>query len=73
MLKERLKLEMQYSQMLKGDFDRTFDGFVCRDNTGAIITPEYATRHFKEVVRKYCVSTICVIAVQVFCLPMEYP
>ena len=40
MLKERLKLEMQYSQMLKGDFDRTFDGFVCRDNTGAIITPE---------------------------------
>ncbi len=53
MLKERLKLEMQYSQMLKGDFDRTFDGFVCRDNTGAIITPEYATRHFKEVVKKY--------------------
>ena len=53
MLKERLKLEMQYSQMLKGDFDRTFDGFVCRDNTGAIITPEYATKHFKEVVRKY--------------------
>lgn len=53
MLKERLKLEMQYSQILKSDFDRTFDGFVCRDNTGAIITPEYVTRHFKEVIKKY--------------------
>ena len=53
MLKEKLKLEMQYSQILKGDFDRTFDGFVCRDNTGALITPEYVTRHFKDVVKKY--------------------
>ncbi len=53
MLKEKLKLEMQYSQLLKSDFDRTFDGFICRDNTGAIITPEYVTRHFKEVIRKY--------------------
>ena len=50
---EQLMLEMQYYQMLKSDFDRTFDGFFCRDNTGATITPEYATRHFKEVVRKY--------------------
>ena len=39
--------------MLKSDFDRTFDGFVCRDNTGAIITPEYVTRHFKDVIKKY--------------------
>ncbi|SEH65507.1 Transposase [Ruminococcus flavefaciens] len=53
MLKKRMMLEMQYSQILKSDFDRTFDGFVCRDNTGAIITPEYVTRHFKDVVKKY--------------------
>lgn len=52
-LKERLMLEMQYSQLLKSDFDKTFDGFICRDNTGAIITPEYVTRHFKEVIKKY--------------------
>ncbi|MCR5074905.1 MAG: site-specific integrase [Ruminococcus sp.] len=53
MLKKRLMLEMHYSQMLKSEFDRTFDGFVCRDNTGAIITPEYVTRHFKAVIKKY--------------------
>ena len=53
MLKKRLMLEMQYSQMLKSDFDRTFDGFVCRDNTGAIITPEYVTRHFRMIIKKY--------------------
>ena len=52
-LKERLMLEMQYSQLLKSDFDKTFDGFICRDNTGAIITPEYVTRHFKDVIKKY--------------------
>ncbi len=39
--------------MLKADFDRTFDGFICRDNTGSIITPEYVTRHFHEVIKKY--------------------
>lgn len=53
MLKKRMMLEMQYSQILKSDFDRTFDGFVCRDNTGAIITPEYVTRHFKMIIKKF--------------------
>ena len=28
MLKKRMMLEMQYSQILKSDFDRTFDGFI---------------------------------------------
>ena len=50
---EQLILEMQYYQILKSDFDRTFDGFVCRDNTGATITPEYVTRHFRMVIKKY--------------------
>ena len=77
MLKEKLKLEMQYSQILKGDFDRTFDGFVCRDNTGTLITPEYVTSISKMWSRSIssvrCVSMICIIAVQVSCLRTAYP
>lgn len=49
MLKERYFLEKHYSYMLKGDFDRTYDGFVCRDNFGKLITPNYVTQHFAIV------------------------
>ena len=36
MLKERKYLESYYSKLLGPDFDREFDGFVCRDNTGKL-------------------------------------
>ncbi|MDE7098163.1 MAG: site-specific integrase [Ruminococcus sp.] len=49
MLKERFFLEQYYSNLLKGDFDHTFDGFVCRDNFGKIITLNYTTQHFQIV------------------------
>lgn len=49
MLKERYFLEKHYSYMLKRDFDRTYDGFVCRDNFGKLITPNYVTQHFAIV------------------------
>lgn len=52
MLKERFFLEQYYSNLLKGDFDRTFDGFVCRDSLGRIITPNYTTQHFQVVIAK---------------------
>ena len=48
MLRERKELEEYYSELLGDDFDRTFDGFVCRDNTGKLITPYYASNHFKN-------------------------
>lgn len=52
MLKERFFLEQYYSNLLKGDFDCTFDGFVCRDSLGRIITPNYTTQHFQVVIAK---------------------
>lgn len=52
MLKERFFLEQYYSNLLKGDFDRTFDGFVCRDSLGKIITPDYTTQHFQVVLAR---------------------
>ena len=52
MLKERKRLEEYYSKLLGDSFDRTFDGFVCRDNTGKLITPNYVSSHFKTVLSK---------------------
>ena len=50
MLKERKELEEYYSGLLGRDFYRTYDGFVCRDNTGQLITPCYTSKHFKKIV-----------------------
>lgn len=50
-LKERYFYEQHYSHILKGNFDRTYDGFVCRDNLGKIITPDYVSQHFAIVLK----------------------
>ena len=51
-LKEQRQLEEYYSRLLKKDYDHSFDGFVCRDNYGKLITPNFITDHFKYVVKK---------------------
>lgn len=53
MLKDRKFLEEYYSKLLGDDFDRTYDGFVCRDNTGKLITPNYTSSHFKLILDKH--------------------
>lgn len=53
MLRERKFLEDYYSNLLGADFDRTFDGFVCRDNYGKLITPNFTSDHFKYIINKY--------------------
>lgn len=52
MLRERKLLEDYYSKLLGKDFDREYDGFVCRDNFGKLITPNFVTDHFKRVIKR---------------------
>lgn len=52
MLRERKTLEDHYSKLLGRDFDREYDGFVCRDNFGKLITPNFVTDHFKRVISR---------------------
>lgn len=52
MLIERKNLEEYYSKLLGKDFDREYDGFVCRDNFGKLITPNFVTTHFKYIIKK---------------------
>ena len=52
MLIERKTLEEYYSKLLGKDFDREYDCFVCRDNFGKLITPNFVTSHFKYIIQK---------------------
>ena len=53
MLKQRRFLEIHYSKLLKSEFDRTYDGFVCRDNYGKLITPNFVSQHFRIVIENH--------------------
>lgn len=53
LLRDRLVFEVHYSRLLKKDFDHTYDGFVCRDNYGKLITPNFITDHFKLMIKKH--------------------
>ncbi|WP_296586577.1 site-specific integrase [Ruminococcus sp.] len=53
MLRERKTLEEYYSKLLGKDFDREYDGFVCRDNFGKLISPNFVTDHFRYIVKKH--------------------
>ena len=52
MLKERKMLEEHYQKLLGKGFDREYDGFVCRDNFGKLITPGFVSSHFGYVLKK---------------------
>ena len=52
MLIEQQQKEEMYSKLLKSDFDRTYEGFVCRDAYGKLITPNFVSDHFKNIIRK---------------------
>ena len=52
-LKRQKFLETQFSNLLKNGYDHRYDGFVCRDSFGKLITPNYVTEHFKIVIKNH--------------------
>lgn len=50
MLLERKEMEEMFSKQLGSEFDKEYDGFVCRDNLGKIIEPNYVAGHFRYMV-----------------------
>ena len=53
MLKKQKCLDAMYSRLLKNGYDHTYDGFVCRDNFGKLISPNFVTDHFRHIVKKH--------------------
>lgn len=52
MLLEKKELEKHYRKICGNTYDTAFDGFICRDNYGKMISPECVTMHFNYVVKK---------------------
>ena len=52
MLLEKKELERHYKKMCGNTYDTEFDGFICRDNYGKMISPGNVTQHFNYVIKK---------------------
>lgn len=40
-------------ELLKGSYNREYLDYVCRDNLGNLITPNFVTDHFRFMVKKH--------------------
>ena len=52
MLLEKKKTEAQFRKACGKSYNKEFDGFICRDNFGNMISPGYVTQHFHYIVTK---------------------
>lgn len=42
-----------YSELLKTGYDKEYEGYICRDSLGRLITPNYVTDHFRTMIKKH--------------------
>ena len=52
MLLEKKELEAHFKKICGSSYDKEFEGFICRDNYGKLISPEYETSRFHYVITK---------------------
>lgn len=52
LLREEKAWQEQNEALMGDSYNKDFDGYVCRDKMGKLITPNYVTRHFKQVIDK---------------------
>ncbi|MCI7766658.1 MAG: site-specific integrase [Oscillospiraceae bacterium] len=52
LLKEKEK-QQYYSALLMTGYNHSYDEYICRDNTGELITPNYVTDHFRFMIAKH--------------------
>ncbi len=52
MLLEKKSLEDYFRKLSGKSFDKEFEGFICRDNFGKLISPDYVTGRFHYVTTK---------------------
>lgn len=52
LLNEKKEQQTHFKKLLKDGYNKEYDGFVCTDDMGNLITPEYVTSHFKYVIDK---------------------
>jgi integrase len=52
MLLEHRETLSNYKKLLKSGFDDTYSDYVCCDNFGKLITPEFVSNHFRYIVQR---------------------
>lgn len=52
MLLKKKELEEYFKKACGKSYDREFEGFICRDNFGKLLSPEYVTNRFHYVITK---------------------
>jgi integrase len=52
MLLEKKKTDEYYKKLGGKSYDTEFEGFICCDNVGKLIAPNYVTQHFHYVIKK---------------------
>ncbi len=76
MLLEKKELEAHFKKICGSFYDREFEGFICRDSFGKLISPEYVTMRFHYVITKHGLRHLRFhdlrIHVRVFCLQMIF-
>ena len=53
MLLEKKELEAHFKKVCGSSYDKEFEGFICRDSFGKLISPEYVTTRFHYVITKH--------------------
>ena len=52
MLLEKKKMEVKFKKACRKSYNKEFDGFICRDNYGNMLSPGYVTQHFHYVITR---------------------
>ena len=57
-LKAKKEQDDYLSVVLKCGYDHEYDDYICTDELGKLITPNYVTDHFANVIKKYRLKKI---------------
>ena len=57
-LKAKKEQDDYLSVVLKSGYDHEYDDYICTDELGKLITPNYVTDHFANVIKKYRLKKI---------------
>ena len=52
MLSEKKEQEAHFKNIAGKSYSNEFEGFICRDSFGKLISPDYVTYHFHKVITK---------------------
>ena len=57
-LRAKKEQDEYLSTVLKSGYDHEYDDYICTDEFGRLITPNYVTDHFSNVIKKYKLKKI---------------